>query len=306
MAEYLILRKPAQGPGDPGIQEPISRTITNFGVCCSHWRSSLLENRGLRTSVAGIFVFTAILATSPLTLSGQWLNVPANAPKTRGGKPNLGARAPRRPDGKPDLSGIWFGDEANKKYADLAADFKAGEFRIQPWAEALSKERITRGLAWPPAHCLPPSVPMLNAGASVQPLKIIQEPGLMVILYESFGLVRQMFLDGRTLAKDPNPTWLGYSVGRWEGDVLVVETTGFNDKTWLDLYGHPSTEALHITERFRRRDFGHLDLQVTIDDPKAYTKPWTVAVPLHLFPDGDLLEFVCNENEKDASHMVDK
>jgi len=265
----------------------------------------LLENRGLRPIVAGIFVFTTILAISPLTLSGQWLNVPANVPKTRDGKPNLGAPAPRRPDGKPDLSGIWFGDEANKKYADLAADFKAGEFPIQPWAEALSKERITRGLAWPPAHCLPPSIPMLD-GASVFPLKIIQEPDLMVILYEFFGEVRQMFLDGRSLAKDPNPAWLGYSVGRWEGDVLVVETTGFNDKIWLDLYGHPSTESLHITERFRRRDFGHLDLQLTIDDPKTYNKPWTVALPLHLFTDGDLLEFVCNENEKDASHMVDK
>ena len=128
----------------------------------------------------------------------------------------------------------------------------------------------------------------------------------MVILYEFFGEVRQMFLDGRSLAKDPNPAWLGYSVGRWEGDVLVVETTGFNDKIWLDLYGHPSTESLHITERFRRRDFGHLDLQLTIDDPKTYTKAWTVALPLHLFPDGDLLEFVCNENEKDAGHMGDK
>ena len=128
----------------------------------------------------------------------------------------------------------------------------------------------------------------------------------MVILYEFFGENRQIFLDGRLLSRDPEPTWLGYSVGRWEGDALVVDSTGFNGKTWLDGAGHPSTEALHITERFRRRDFGHLDLQLTIEDPKAYKKPWTVAVPLHLFTEGELLEFVCNENEADVKHMVNK
>ena len=145
---------------------------------------------------------------------------------------------------------------------------------------------------------------MLDLGAAVQPLKIIQKPGLVVILYESFGENRQIFLDGRSLSNDPNPTWLGYSVGRWEKDVLVVDSTGFNGKTWLDLVGHPSTDALHIIERFRRRDFGHIDLQLTMEDPKAYTKPWTVAAPLRLFLEGDLLEFVCNENEGDLKHMV--
>jgi hypothetical protein len=145
---------------------------------------------------------------------------------------------------------------------------------------------------------------MLDGLAVAHPLKIIQEPGLLVILNEFFGAVRQIFLDGRTLAKDANPTWLGYSIGKWEGDVLVVDSTGFNGKTWLDAVGHPSTDALHITERFRRGDFAHLDLQVTIDDPKAYVKPWTVTMPLHLFPDAELLEFVCNENEGDVKHMV--
>ena len=129
----------------------------------------------------------------------------------------------------------------------------------------------------------------------------------MVILYEVFGQFRQIFLDGRTLPQDPNPTWLGYSVGRWDGDTLVVDTSGFNGKTWLDVRGHPTTEALHVTERFRRRDFGHLDIQLTIDDPKAYTKPWTVnLLPLHFDGDNELLEDVCNENEKDLKHMVDK
>jgi hypothetical protein len=130
---------------------------------------------------------------------------------------------------------------------------------------------------------------------------------LVVILYEVFGQFRQIFLDGRTLPQDPNPTWLGYSVGRWDGDTLVVDTSGFNGKTWLDVRGHPTTEALHVTERFRRRDFGHLDIQLTIDDPKAYTKAWTVnLLPLHFDADNELLEDVCNENEKDLKHMGGK
>jgi len=266
----------------------------------------MLGNHRSRKSLLDIF-FAAILAVTAMPAPAQWLSVPADGiPKTKDGKPNLGAPAPRKSDGKPDLSGIWSGDEQNTKYANLAADFKLGEFPIQPWAEALSKERSTSGLAWPPAHCLPPGIPMLDLGAAVHPLRIIQEPTLMVILYEFFGENRQMFLDGRAPSTDPDPTWLGYSFGRWEGEVLVVDTTGFNGKTWLDLVGHPSTDALHVTERFRRRDFGHLDLQITIEDPKAYTKPWTVALPLHRFLEGELLEFVCNENEGDVKHMVDK
>jgi hypothetical protein len=266
----------------------------------------VVANHRSRKRLVDIFV-AAILAVAAMPAPAQWLNVPAGGiPKTKDGKPDLGAPAPRKPDGKPDLSGIWSGDQQNTKYANLTADFKPGEFPIQPWAEALSKDRTTRGIAWPPAHCLPPGIPMLDVGAAVHPIKIIQEPGLVVILYESFGENRQIFLDGRSLSNDADPTWLGYSVGRWEKDVLVVDSTGFNGKTWLDLLGHPATDELHITERFRRRDFGHLDLQLTIEDPKAYTKPWTLAVPLHLFIEGDLLEFVCNENELDVKHMVNK
>jgi hypothetical protein len=138
------------------------------------------------------------------------------------------------------------------------------------------------------------------------PIKVIQEPGLVVILYELLGDFRQIFLDGRTLPRDPNPTWMGYSVGHWDDDSLVVDSAGFNGKTWLDAQGHPSTDALHLAERFRRRDFGHLDLTLTIDDPKAYTRPWAVNLPLQLLPDADLLEYVCNENEKDLKHMVGK
>ena len=255
-------------------------------------------------------LLSVMLMIRSLPAAAQWLNVPAKGiPRTKDGKPDLSAPAPRRPDGKPDLVGIWNGDTPNlrnlKYLSNLAADFKPGEFPIQPWAEAVTKARTPGGSDWPPSRCLPPGVPVLNTGN--RSLKIIQEPDLVVILYEVFGQFRQIFLDGRTLPSDPNPTWLGYSVGRWDGDTLVVETAGFNGKTWLDVRGHPTTEALHVTERFRRRDFGHLDIQLAIDDPKAYTKQWAVTLlPLQFDPDNDLLEDVCNENEKDLKHMVGK
>jgi hypothetical protein len=156
----------------------------------------------------------------------------------------------------------------------------------------------------PNTHCLPAGVPTADAHP-ILPAKVVQETDLIVILYEAHPF-RQVFLDGRTLPKDPNPTWMGYSVGRWEGDTLVVQTAGFNGKTWLDLRGHPTTEALHITERFRRRDFGHLDLQLMIDDPKAYNKPWTVAESWVLSPGDELEEYVCNENEKDLNRTPGK
>jgi hypothetical protein len=135
---------------------------------------------------------------------------------------------------------------------------------------------------------------------------VLIAPGMVVILYEAVHSFRQIFTDGRPLPKDPNPTWLGYSIGRWDGDTFVVETAGFNDKGWLDNGGHPATDALHVTERFRRRDFGHMEIQFTIDDPKAYTKPWNVTMPLALLPDTELLEYICNENNKDLEHLVGK
>jgi hypothetical protein len=249
----------------------------------------------------------AILAIAVVPTAAQWLNYPTpGIPRTRDGKANLSAPAPRK-DGKPDLSGIWHGDPQNLKYgADVSADFKPGEFPIQPWAEALTKERRAglQAKERPDTHCIPLGASLGYTGDL--PKKIIQEPGVIVILYEGDGAFRQIFLDGRPLPQDPNPTWMGYSVGRWEGDTLVIETTGFNGKKWLDLRGYPSTDALHTTERFRRRDFGHLDIEFTVDDPKAYTKPWTLKLPQLLYADTELLEFVCNENEKDLKHMTDK
>ena len=138
-----------------------------------------------------------------------------------------------------------------------------------------------------------------------EPFKIIQSPGVIVILYEVETTFRQIFTDGRKLPVDPSPAWQGYSVARWEGDTLVIDTAGFNDKSWLDDPGHPHSEALRVTERFQRRDFGHMDIQITFDDPKAYTKPWTVTIPFDLYADTELMESIC-ENEKDRPNMVGK
>jgi hypothetical protein len=236
-------------------------------------------------------------------LSAQWLRLPDKAiPRKGDGTPDLTAAAPKKTDGKPDLSGIWLSQGA-KYLINLAADLKLEDLQMQPWAEALVNERKggARGREESDAACLPQGVPKINVAPL--PFKIIQDPGLIVILYEAFGQFRQVFMDGRELPKDPNPTWLGYSVGKWDGDTLVVESSGFNAKAWLDQAGHPATEALHVTERFRRPDFGHLQIQVTIDDPKAYGKAWTATQSMNLLADTDLLEFVCNENERDLRHL---
>jgi hypothetical protein len=151
------------------------------------------------------------------------------------------------------------------------------------------------------AHCLPPGTPRVNAAPF--PWKLIQEPDYILIVYENFNMWRQVFLDGRVIAEDAVPTWFGYSTGKWEGDTLVVNTTGFNGKAWLDQGGKPATESLHVTERFTRKDFGHMEIKVTIDDPKAYTKPWTMTEPALLTPETQLMEFICGENNRDLEHL---
>ena len=165
-----------------------------------------------------------------------------------------------------------------------------------PWGAAIYKQRndnLRRDN--PLIRCLPAGVPRLNAYS--HPYKIVQTPAVMVVLYESLTMFRQIFLDGRALPKEPQPSWFGYSVGRWEGDVLVVESIGFNDRTWLDGAGHPHSDQMRLTERFRRIDTGHMDIEVTINDPKAYTKPLKYTQPQELMPNADLLEYVC-ENAK--------
>jgi hypothetical protein len=225
-------------------------------------------------------------------------------PRLKNGEPNLSVPAPRRSDGKPDLTGIWIQDPP--KVRNLAADLKPGELSMQPWAQKLFDQRKTGVLSAqdPPTSCLPQGVPRVNSAPA--PFKIYQEPNVVAILYEAFGQYRQIFLDGRPQVKDPNPQWYGYSLGRWDGDTLVVETSGFNGKVWLDQLGHPSTKSLHVTERFRRRDLGHMDIVATIDDPGAYTKPWTYVQPVTLMVDTELLEDVCNENNRDVSHLKGK
>jgi len=236
-------------------------------------------------------------------LAAQWIHYPTpGIPRTPDGRPNLAAPAPKTADGKPDLSGIWVA--ANGKYLpNLAAD--GVEVPFQPWALALYKERQENHWKGRPSErCLTHGVTDFDALAT--PRRIIQTPGLIAILFEAYNRYRQIFLDGRPLPEPTQPAYLGYSVGRWEGDALVVDTTGFNDQGWLDDGGHPQTEALHVTERFRRRDFGHIDLQITIDDPKAYTKPWTVTLSgFNYLPDEELIESIC-ENEKDLPHMIGK
>src|SRR5262245_35759159 len=233
----------------------------------------------------------------------QWLNHPSKGvPRTADGKPDLSAPAPRQADGKPDLSGIWVAD-TSKYLGNLAAD--SGPVPFQPWAEKLYNERKANlGKDDPEAQCMPQGVPKVNA--LPYPFKIFHMPGEVVILYEMFYLYRQVFTDGRELPKQfANPSWMGYSVGKWDGDDFVVETAGVNEKFWMDTNGHPHTEALHVIERFRRKDFGHMELEVTIDDSKAYTKPWKATIKQHLLPDTELLEFVCEQN-LDPAHLVGK
>jgi hypothetical protein len=243
---------------------------------------------------ARLLIVTLCLLTS--SVSAQWLNHPTpGIPRTGDGKPNLSAPAPRTADGKPDLSGLW--RPAAILIGDIAANLPPGSVPFQPWAEKLYKHRVaTHSKDDPTARCIVGGTP--RSDLVPYPFKVLQVPGMVVILYEAVHSYRQIFADGRELPKDPNPTWFGYSVGHWQGDTFVVETSGFNDEGWLDNFGKPSTDQLRVTERFRRKDFGHMDIEITIDDPKAYTKPWTVTLPLVLQPDTELLEYICNENNK--------
>jgi hypothetical protein len=244
-----------------------------------------------------------ILCVMSVSLTAQWPNHPMpGMPRTPDDKPDLSAPAPRSADGKPDLSGVWLVRNGSALFY-VTSGLKPEE--IRPWAAALYKQREgdfrkdTDGIA-----CLPPG-PKAGIGVGSFPMKIVQTPNLLVMLYEYQIIFRQVFTDGRALPEDPNPTWMGYSVGHWDGDTLVVTTAGYNDRTTLDLAGHPHTEALRVTERYRRRDAGHLDLQVTFEDAKAYTKTWTLPVEFDLMPDGDLIEYVC-ENERDKQHLIGK
>lgn len=251
-----------------------------------------------RISVGLAVAAVVVMFTSA---SAQWLNHPTpGLPRLPNGRPDLGAPPPRTVDGRPDVAGLWM--PAGGYIRDLTQDLD--EVPMQPWAGALYQQRRETLSKDDPTGlvCAPGGVPRSNAVP--YPFKIVSTPGLIVILYEAVHSYRQVFTDGRTLPTDPNPSWLGNSVGHWEGDALVVESNGFNDAGWLDNNGHPNTEQLRVIERFRRTDFGHMDVEITIDDPGAYTRPWTVTLPLTLSADNEIIEYICSENNRDVEHLV--
>jgi hypothetical protein len=257
-----------------------------------------------------------MLAVEPL--AAQWFNYPTSGiPRKPDGSPNLSAPAPRTQDGKPDLSGIWAPIRRRPLNESLEGQLNAtgpfwdfgsvvpGGLPYQPWAAALRNQRAAdNSKDNPDVRCFPLGILQMNTHPF--PRRFIQTPGYLAILHERDLEYRQIFTDGRPLPKDPQPSWNGYSTGKWDGDRLVVETIGFRDGLWADYDGSPITSAANITERFRRANFGSLEIEMTVDDPKAYTKPWTVKLDLELQLDSDLLEYVCLEGEKDATHLVGK
>jgi hypothetical protein len=253
----------------------------------------------------------------------HWLNYrDPKIPRTAAGQPNLSAPAPRL-SGKPDLTGVWraestsvdefrrvLGEEIAHVQVDLSDvtkymvnvfwDIKPGEEPVRPETAALVEQRLKASADFQTAQCLPSSIP---AAMLVLVFKMIQTPGEIVVLFDNGDPPRQIYTDGRRLPKDPEPSWMGSSVGKWEGDTLVVETTGFNTRAWLDGMGHPRSESMRITERYRRRDFGHMDVEMSFDDPRYYTRPFSFKTALTLVPDSDVLEYICTENEKDLRHV---
>ncbi|HXP86265.1 MAG TPA: hypothetical protein VN841_16180 [Bryobacteraceae bacterium] len=259
----------------------------------------------------------AVMMLAPV--SAQWLTYPtAGVPKNADGSPNLTAPTPRAADGKPDLSGLW-GNRCPsggktifcapevavpQVFGDIGRGVKGG-LPYQPWAkDVVATRRAQNGKDDPTTHCLPGGVAKLHTSALLR--KIVQVPGLVIFLTERNASYRQVFTDGRPLPQDPNPSWNGNSTGHWDGDTLVVETNGFLDGQWLDRSGSPLTDAAKMTEKIRRPNYGTLEIELTVDDPKAYTKPWTIQLTQALMLDTELLDYICLENEKDAGHLVGK
>jgi hypothetical protein len=272
-----------------------------------------------RATIVGILLFAGLIPQ----VNAQWLNYrDPRTPRTKDGKPDLIAPAPRL-NGKPDFSGLWLAERATdreyeavlgKSFTSLQVDtydiskyalnvfwgIKPEEEPLRPEAAAIYKQRQGRPDDYPHVRCLPGGIPI---ALMVFTFKIIQTPHEIVMLSESADPPREIHTDGRPLPKDPNPTWMGYAVGRWEGDTLVIETSGFTDRAWIDAFGHPRSESMHITEKYRRRDFGHMDMEITFNDPTFYTRPFGFKTQLNLIPDSDLLEYVCAENEKDRARL---
>ena len=264
-------------------------------------RSGRGRGRWCRVAVAGV-IGLGVAASA----RAQWEPYPwKNMPRLADGRVDMDAPARRTAEGKPDLSGFWMPLNPVKHLLNLAADLPSGSVPLRPWAEALYQERIdNNGLNHPGARCWPSGIPEKNN--IPDGLKLVQTPDVTILLHESRTIYRQIFTDGRPLPKNAQPTWMGYSVGRWEGDTFVVETIGQNGLTWLDMRGLPGTESLRVVERFTRPSIGRIHIDVTIDDPVAYTRPWDVRLTWRLVPDTDLIESICEENNRALLHMVGK
>ena len=268
-------------------------------------------------STVGLMCVVVLLASA--TLAAQWPSFRSvSAPRTADGRVDMLGPAPRTPDGKPDLSGIWdkgllpqevpppslfSGSGPSQAFRDLKAAV-AGDLQMLPWAAQLKAARFGQNSKdHPDAHCLP--LHPIQLHLHPQPRKIIQTRDLVMILYEANDGRREIFLDGRPLPPaDVQPWWYGYSTGRWDGDSLVVESAGFKDQTWIDEYGTPASDRLRLTERLRRINFGTLEIQVTVDDPKTFTRPFSFTLQQRLMPDTELIEFVCGENNLSATRLV--
>ena len=268
----------------------------------------------MREAAAGALLAACLLfPVEPA--DAQWLRYPtAGVPRNADGSHNLNAPAPRARDGKPDLSGVWEplknrpcppegcdDIQVPQEFGNIGWSIQGG-LPFQPWALELKKARQARySMDDPASNCLPVGVMKTLTAPLLK--KIVQTPGLVVILSERNAMFRQIFIDGRPLPNDPQPSWDGYSSGAWEGDTLVVHSNGFREDGWLDRGGTPATDALKLTERYRRVNFGRMEIEVTVDDAKAYTKPWTVKLVQTLVLDTDLLNYICLENEKDRAHI---
>ena len=268
-----------------------------------------------------VAVMLGLFAALTAAPAAQWPDYKeARAPRLPDGKIDMTAPAPRTADGKPDLSGVWrnagggpgrgaqreqvsLDEKPLATFANIGAGFKGG-LPLRPWAADLLKKRMAdNSKDNPDVWCLPLGNQQFNVHTF--PRKIIQNPGVIVILYETHMGIRQIFTDGRPLPNnDPQPWFFGYSVGRWEGDTLVVETIGFKDGGWLDINGSPLTDQGRTFERFRRTNYGTLEIEQTIDDPKAYTRPFTVRLNQQLMPDTEIMEMVCMENNQSIHHLV--
>jgi len=244
--------------------------------------------------LSSIVLMAAWGAAVAAAQGGDAIEVSARSPKPPEGP------APRAAGGKPDLSGIW--SPEHTFIYDISVSLAPGEtLPLQPWAAKLTAERQSKDD--PEANCLPTGVPR----QAPYPWRIVQTPTHIFFLFEgNIHSYRQIFMNRATHPADPDPTWYGDSIGKWDGDTLVVDSVGFNDKFWFDFAGHPHTEQLHVTERFHRTDFGHLEYEATIDDPGAYTKPFTMHGHSTLQMNTDLMEYICNENNQDVPHITGK